>query len=113
MADVLGRPEQDYPREIVPGLHWIGKCTEAVERQGRVIHVHVSTYLIIGASASLLVDTGVHSAWPFIEEQLDELLGDAPLTYAFPTHAEGPHMANLLRLHARYPRMKVIGNLKS
>lgn len=104
---------QDYPREVAAGLHWIGKCTESAEVRGEVIHVHVSTYLIVGERASVLVDTGVLGAWPFIQAQLHQILGNTPLDYVFPTHAEGPHMANLLRLHALYPAMKVIGDLKS
>lgn len=107
------RTVPDFPREIVPGLHWIGKCTGGAEVKGQMIHVHLSTYLIVGESGRLLVDTGVHGAWPYIDAQIQDILGSTPLDYVFPTHAEGPHMANLLRLHGRYPAMKVIGNLKS
>jgi hypothetical protein len=74
--------------------------------------VHQSNFLIIGPDATLLVDTGVPSQWSIVNSQLDQLLGDRPLDYVFPTHPEFPHSANLRALLEKYPSCRVVGDTR-
>ncbi|MBO0980084.1 MBL fold metallo-hydrolase [Microbacterium sp. SD291] len=100
----------DFPREIAPGVFWMGACLP-FHLSDRVIHGHNSAYVVRGTDASVIVDTGNPSSWPTISKKLDEILGDEPLTYVFPTHPELPHTGNLPRLVEKYPEVKVIGDM--
>lgn len=102
----------DLPREIAPGVTWIGTCLEFDLGGVRKIHGHNSTYLVQGPEASLMVDTGNPSSWPAIEEVLDNALGDRPLDYLFPTHPELPHTGNMARLVAKYPGLRIVGDVR-
>jgi metallo-beta-lactamase superfamily protein len=99
------------PREIAPGIHWLGACG-AGEVNGTPIHGHFSVFLLVGDSASLLVDTGVPSSWPVIECQLDAILGDRQLTWIVPTHPEIPHSGSLAALLGKYPKAVVTGDMR-
>jgi flavorubredoxin len=99
------------PREIAPGIHWLGGCLQTISG-GPGVHYHVSTYLVVGDRASLLVDTGDPIHWEQIDAALPDLLRDAPLDYVFPTHPELPHAGNLPRLHERYPDISVVGDVR-
>lgn len=101
----------DLPREIAPGVTWMSSCL-SFHLPTRVVHGHTSTYLVRGADASLLVDTGNPSSWEIISETLDELLDGEPLTYVMPTHPELPHTGNLPRLVAKYPDLVVVGDIR-
>lgn len=99
------------PRTIADGVTWLGGCLEVVF-EGRSHHCHVSTYLVVGNSKSLLVDSGHPKDWEHLEHQLDELLADRRLDYIFPTHPEMPHAGNIPRLLARHPEAVVIGDIR-
>ena len=92
-------PEFNYetlPREIVPGIFWLGECL-ALPYRDTVLHSCTSVYLIKGEDAAVIVDCGFPSDRPSIYRQLDEVLADGtPLHYTSrPTrrfrcrHAEG------------------------
>ena len=99
------------PRQVAPGIHWLGACTESV-LNGRPIHGANHQFLVVGASSALLVDTGFPSIWPKVEAQRDSLLGDRELEWIFPTHEEIPHCGNIPKLLAKYPRARVVGDVR-
>src|SRR5258708_17495960 len=59
----------DLPREVAPGIHWIGDCFEISTPLGEM-HSHVSAFLLIGSERTLLVDTGTPAHWQTIKRTL-------------------------------------------
>ncbi len=104
------------PREVVPGIHWLGACSDSGAWPGRagkdVRHEHLSCYVIIGSERTLLVDTGHFSIWKSFHEQLEQALDGRTLDYVFPTHQEIPHAGNLGRLMRAYPNATVVGDTR-
>jgi glyoxylase-like metal-dependent hydrolase (beta-lactamase superfamily II) len=92
------------PRELAPGVHWLGDCLEQPFR-GKVYHSYNAAFLIVGESASMLVETGHPKDFPIIEQQLAEAMADggAPLKHLFITHQETPHSGGLGRILRRFP----------
>tara|TARA_Y100000814_G_C12227133_1_gene366983 strand:- start:32 stop:301 length:270 start_codon:yes stop_codon:yes gene_type:complete len=81
------------PREIAPGVFWLGDCLEQPFR-GKIYHSYNAAYLIVGSEASLLVETGHPKDFPLIEKQMSDVLSNSnapPLKYLFITHQETPH----------------------
>ncbi|MGE2716803.1 MBL fold metallo-hydrolase [Mycolicibacterium litorale] len=102
------------PREIAPGVHWLGDCM-LWPGKDKLEHSYTAIFLVSGDDASLLVDTGHPKDWEVEKKQLDELLigkGLAPLKYVFPTHPEVTHGGNLGRLLERYPDAMAIGDMR-
>jgi flavorubredoxin len=99
------------PRRIAEDIHWLGACTESV-LNGQPIHGSNHQFLVLGQSATLLVDTGFPSIWPKVEAQLDMLLAGRPLDWVFPTHEEIPHCGNIPKLLSKFPDARVIGDLR-
>jgi flavorubredoxin len=101
------------PRELAPGLTWFAVCT-AVAHERLIVHSYHSLYLLSGADASLVVDTGNPKDWPAVERQLTALLaeGRPPLRYVIPTHTEVPHAGNLGRLLAAFPDVVAVGDVR-
>ena len=90
----LNRPNP-LPREVAPGIFWLGECLEQ-RQQGKIYHGCNASFLIAGATASMLVETGHPKDFPITEGQLTKLLVDkAPLRYVFVTHQETPHCGGL------------------
>lgn len=106
-----GTLSSDLPREIAPGVTWIGACLE-FQVGDTVIHGHTSCYLVKGSDSAVLIDTGNPSSWPEIEAVLDDVLDGRPVDLIFATHPELPHTGNLPRLIARYPDIKIIGDTR-
>jgi flavorubredoxin len=106
-------PDPDpLPRELAPGLFWLGDCTR-YGYDGVDYHGYASLYLLAGDDASLLVEAGHPADIEAIERQLDAVfaLGAPPLRYVFPTHQESPHAGGLGRLLARYPQAVAVGDV--
>jgi flavorubredoxin len=99
------------PREIAPGITWIGACLE-FDVDGSIIHGHTSAYVLCGSDAALMIDTGNPSSWPVISDLLDRILGGRPLDYLFPTHPELPHTGNMQRLATKYPDLRIVGDIR-
>ena len=98
----LNRPNP-LPREVAPGIFWLGECLEQ-RQQGKIYHGCNACFLIVGDTASMLVETGHPKDFPIIEGQLNKLLaGRPPLKYLFVTHQETPHCGGLGRVLSRYP----------
>jgi len=100
------------PREIAPGVFWLGDCL-AQEYQGRPYHSYNAAFLLCGSEASMLVETGHPKDFPEIERQMIELLTPdrAPLKYLFITHQETPHSGGLGRVLQNWPDITVHGDI--
>ena len=106
----LNRPNP-LPREIAPGLFWLGECLEQ-RQQGKIYHGCNASFLIVGETASMLVETGHPKDFPITEGQLNKLLpGRAPLKYLFVTHQETPHCGGLGRVLTRFPDALLVGDV--
>lgn len=109
-GSTLRRPNK-LPREIAPGVFWIGECLEQ-RYKGKIYHGYNAAFLIIGETASMLVETGHPKDFPIIEKQLEKLLaGKPPLKYMFITHQETPHSGGLGRVMSRYPEAILCGDV--
>ena len=109
-TSTLERPNP-LPREIAPGIFWLGECLEQ-RQQGKIYHSYNACFLIIGDTASMLVETGHPKDFPIVEKQLNRLLaGKAPLKYLFITHQETPHSGGLGRVLSRYPDAVLCGDV--
>lgn len=104
-------PEATLPRQIADGVFWIGGCLSAYSA-GAEVHYHVSSYLVVGSDASLLVDTGDPAHAPIVAAQIERALDGRDLDYVFPTHPEIPHAGNLPMLLARYPSARAVGDVR-
>lgn len=112
VPDVARSPDP-LPRELAPGIFWIGNCL-SMRSRGRVLHSYNSCYLVQGSRASVLVETGCAQQLPITARQLDALLarGGPPLRYIFCTHQETPHSAGLGWFLDRYPNTTAVGDVR-
>jgi flavorubredoxin len=105
-----------FPREIAPGLHWIGGCANSSGWPGKEhlpsVHDPMSSYVVIGSERTALIDPGSPGLWYALEAQLEQALGGRTLDYIVPTHPEPPHTGNLTRLLRKYPQATVIGDIR-
>jgi flavorubredoxin len=109
-GSTLRRPNK-LPREIAPGVFWLGECLEQ-RHKGKIYHSYNAAFLVIGDAASMLVETGHPKDFPIIEKQLEQLLaGKPPLKYLFITHQETPHAGGLGRVMSRYPEAILCGDV--
>jgi flavorubredoxin len=102
----------ELPREVAPGLFWLGTCGE-VGFQGKIIHSPWNAFLVRGAERTVMIDTGAPSGWPTVQAQLAQVLDGRSLDYVFPTHPELPHMGNLPQLLEEHPGLRVVGDLRN
>ena len=58
----LDRPNP-LPREVAPGIFWLGECLEQ-RQQGKIYHGCNASFLIVGGTASILVETGHPKDFP-------------------------------------------------
>ncbi|MGE0839685.1 MBL fold metallo-hydrolase [Pseudonocardia sp.] len=100
-----------FPREFEAGVFWTGGCMVFGSGDAQ-IHSHMCTYVVVGADASLIVDTGHPAHWEKVSADLDAILGDRPLDYIFPSHTEYPHAGNVARLLEKYPQARVVGDTR-
>jgi flavorubredoxin len=99
------------PRELTEGVFWLGDCLEQNAR-GKIYHSYNAAFLIIGETASMVVETGHPKDFPLIDAQLRKLLeGKPPLKYLFVTHQETPHSGGLGRILKRYPEAVLCGDM--
>lgn len=110
------------PREIFPGLFWLGSCLEVLPRiqqaylkdaGSRILHAHQSFFLIKGTRATAIVDTGQPQHWPLLERQLEEALGGRQLDYVVPTHPEFVHFGLLPYWLAKFPDAQAVGDMRN
>lgn len=101
------------PRELRPGVFWLGDCFRQMIGPLSV-HSNHAVFAVGGDTGTLLVDTGSPEHWPVVERQLDELLsrGLAPVTHLLPSHSEVVHSGNLGRLLLKFPEACVVGDTR-
>ena len=107
----IGAIPTRLPREIAPSIFWLGACVDIVH-EGVHVHQFQCAFLVRGASLSMLIDTGAARHRPQIEKQLDDLLGSESLDILTPTHLELAHAGNLHRLLAKYPKARIVGDIR-
>jgi flavorubredoxin len=106
----LDRPNP-LPREVAPGIFWLGECLEQ-RQQGKIYHGCNASFLIVGETACMMVESGHPKDFPITEAQLNKLLvGRAPLKYLFVTHQETPHCGGLGRVLTRFPAAILVGDV--
>jgi metallo-beta-lactamase superfamily protein len=104
---------QVYPtcREFVPGIHWLGGCSERHQPGHTTFHSQASTYLLVGPDKVLMFDTGAPGNWTSVRNDLDRILGDRPIDILIPSHPETPHTGNMARMLDKYPNCRALGNI--
>ena len=97
------------PREIVPGVFWLGQCLEQ-HFQGKVYHSYTAAFLIIGSESSLLVETGHPGDFAEINRQVKDIVlpKESKIEHLFITHQETPHSGGLGRFLEEYSDLKTI-----
>ncbi len=106
------------PRMVLPDFAWVGGCSNSAGWPGPaakrrpVTHEPCLAYLILGATRTLMVDTGHFAHWYSLEGQLESVLQGRTLDYVFPTHQEIPHSGNLGRLLQKYPKAIAVGDVR-
>ena len=105
-------PANRMPREIAPGVFWIGDCL-AQRHKGKIYHGYNAAFLVAGETASCLVETGHPKDFPVIERHMNELFAKrvAPLKYLFVTHQETPHCGGLGRVLKTFPDAILCGDV--
>src|ERR1700748_1752300 len=103
---------QRMPREIAPGVFWIGDCL-AQRHKGKVYHGYNAAFIVAGETASCLGETGHPKDFPVIERHMNELLarGIPPIKYLFVTHQETPHCGGLGRVLKTVPDGALCGHV--
>jgi flavorubredoxin len=97
------------PRLITPDCLWTGGCI-AASVPGFL--AHYSCYLLKGARASILIDTGHPMHAEQVERDITAFLGDRPLDFVFPTHGELPHAGLLERWLRKWPDAVAVGDMR-
>lgn len=101
------------PREIAPGVFWIGDCQ--VQRvRGKVYHGYNAAFVVVGETASCLVETGAPKDFLTVQRHIDEIFAAGslpPLKYLFLTHQETPHSGGLGRILTAYPELSLHGDM--
>ena len=108
------QPSGTLPRELAPGLWWLGVCQHyPFDYHGSSLHAYNSVYLLSGQDASVVVEGGFPSDVQIIERQIEQVLerGAPPLRYLFTTHTETPHCASFGRLLQQYPDAVICGDV--
>jgi flavorubredoxin len=117
----MGTPPA-LPRQMAPGLHWLGSCLEVLPRiRGAylkdagtgILHAHQSFYLVTGSERTIIVDTGQPQHWPELERQLEQALADRRLDYVFPTHPEFVHYGLLPYWLRKFPEARAFGDVRN
>jgi flavorubredoxin len=108
-----GTSNEPLPRELAPGLFWLGSCYP-INFQGTVVHNNNAIFLIAGERHSALIETGVAWETQIVLDQVASVLerpGIPPLRFIFETHAEQGHSGALALLLNRYPTARVHGDI--
>jgi flavorubredoxin len=113
MQNATSQDVPQFPREIAPGIHWLGWCLPSDQVvPGQTVHLPAHCFLVVGAERTLMFDTCQPENWEAQSEQLDRVLGDRPLDYVMPSHQEIGHAANTERLMRKYPDAKLVGDVR-
>lgn len=105
-------PPNPLPREIAPGVWWIGECSP-IYYAGKWLHTYNACYMVVGERYAAMVETGIPSIGGTVLGQVETILGrsDAELKYLFVTHSEMSHCGNVGKFLRRYPGSEVRGEI--
>ena len=107
-----GGAEPRFPRKIAPNAYWFSTCLP-FSVNSREVHNHNSCFLVIGETATILIDTGLPFSWEELKQQLLDVLEGRQLDYVFATHPESPHMGNTGPLLDLFPQAQLVGDLRN
>ena len=102
------------PREIAPGLFWLGHCMERLLANGSSLHLYNCGYLISGEKHSAIIETGMTCDVLVVMEQAERLIAERglpELRYLFSTHAEMAHSGGVGRILDRWPNVTAHGDI--
>ena len=102
------------PREIAPGLFWLGHCMTRLLANGATLHLYNCGYLIVGEQHSAFIETGMTCDVLVVMEQAERLIAERNLPeprYVFTTHSEMAHSGGIARIMARWPEVTVHGDM--
>jgi flavorubredoxin len=108
-----GKANNPLPREVGPGVFWLGECYE-IPFDGGAVHANNSAFLVAGEEHTAIVETGIPWDTPVILKQIAGLIekrGYPDVRYVFPTHSEQAHSGGLGRILERYPRATAHGDV--
>src|SRR5438128_1803214 len=99
------------PREIAPGVYWLGQCL--VRKIGdQAVHAVQAVFAVAGEHHTALIESGITSDSRVIIDQLESLQAKIPEPrYLFPTHSEMGHSGGVGALLNRYPELTVHGDV--
>lgn len=103
------KPENNpLPREIAPGIFWLGICHEQ-NHKGKAYHSYNAAYLLVGSEGSMLIETGHLVDFPVVSLQVRNILAErsSTLTHLFLSHQEVPHAGGIGRMLDSYPDLMV------
>jgi flavorubredoxin len=104
--------DTQLPRELVPGVHWLGACL-VLPYGDILLHSVSSLYVLQGDEASVLIDGGLPLDFDIAQEQLKQVLADGPpLRYIWPTHQETPHAGCAGLFLEQYPDALLVGDTR-
>jgi flavorubredoxin len=102
------------PRELAPGIFWLGHCMKRLLASGASLHLYNCGYLVAGEKHSAFVETGMTCDALVVMEQAEQLLAERGLPeprYIFTTHSEMAHSGGIGRLMERFPDTTVHGDI--
>ena len=121
----MSNPTAELPQTVPNRMNYSGFSTRQITQSaylltgcfhmslyGREFHTHASAYLVVGTTASVLIDTGHAKDGPRIDAFIRSIVGD-DLTYILPTHEEYPHAGNLDALLRSFSRATAIGEVSN
>lgn len=103
--------DSGFCREICPGVHWMGGAFLLLN-QTPPARLHMSAFLVIGSTGTMLIDTGHPKDRQTITAAIRDRLAGRMLDYIMPTHQEYPHAGNLEHLLTEFPESTAIGDTR-
>jgi flavorubredoxin len=112
ILDPVAPAVEPLPREIAPGVFWLGRCTR-IAFQGQPLHQYASVYLVVGDRESAIVEAGFAQDTRVILEQLENLLraGVPEPRHILVTHTETPHAGGVGDFLSRFPAARARGGV--
>lgn len=103
-------------KEILQDIYYVGvndRKTNLFESLWTIpMGVSYNAY-IINDEKNALIDTVENEYSDLFLEKIIDVLGDKPLDYLVVNHLEPDHSGSILKIVAKYPSIKIIGNAKT
>lgn len=101
------------PRELAPGVFWLGECGE-IPFRGEVLHTGNSVYLVAGQECCAIVEGANSFQAGVVLDQIEGLIAQRGLPevrYVFVTHSEVPHAGGVGHMLTRFPNAVACGGV--